>query len=277
MLPRASTSKEVDASVLSVISYPAFAVEDSELVEITKQEIITKLQVSGSALLILPGDAVRTVQPFPSFPGMFLGKGCRDLPSPCLCDLWWGHAKNQSCTLWPRAVIVVPGHRVTERGVLGQRSPPCLCSEGRSCLPLCLLLTTSVPPSQGRYGCCRFLRDGYRTPKEVSVPVPRRGCPGLCFWHPRAQCEACGGEHGEDESPEEPQAASRVWARLLRMPQLLAEVWHVPPMPAADTQRPPKPDHRWQRAWLGLSSLAFPSAHELCQCVVSRCPQSGGI
>ncbi|NWR91202.1 KPB1 kinase, partial [Furnarius figulus] len=44
MLPRASTSKEVDASVLSVISYPAFAVEDIELVEITKQEIITKLQ-----------------------------------------------------------------------------------------------------------------------------------------------------------------------------------------------------------------------------------------
>ncbi|NXG63692.1 KPB1 kinase, partial [Hemiprocne comata] len=44
MLPRASTSKEVDASVLSIISYPAFAVEDSELVEITKQEIITKLQ-----------------------------------------------------------------------------------------------------------------------------------------------------------------------------------------------------------------------------------------
>ncbi|XP_065499350.1 phosphorylase b kinase regulatory subunit alpha, skeletal muscle isoform isoform X1 [Caloenas nicobarica] len=44
MLPRASSSKEVDASVLSVISYPAFAVEDSELVEITKQEIIMKLQ-----------------------------------------------------------------------------------------------------------------------------------------------------------------------------------------------------------------------------------------
>ncbi|KFQ17709.1 Phosphorylase b kinase regulatory subunit alpha, skeletal muscle isoform, partial [Merops nubicus] len=44
MLPRASTSKEVDASVLSVISYPAFAVEDGELVEITKHEIITKLQ-----------------------------------------------------------------------------------------------------------------------------------------------------------------------------------------------------------------------------------------
>ncbi|XP_019337473.2 phosphorylase b kinase regulatory subunit alpha, skeletal muscle isoform isoform X4 [Alligator mississippiensis] len=44
MLPRASTSKEVDASVLSVISYPAFAVEDGELVEKTKQEIILKLQ-----------------------------------------------------------------------------------------------------------------------------------------------------------------------------------------------------------------------------------------
>ncbi|XP_028923445.1 phosphorylase b kinase regulatory subunit alpha, skeletal muscle isoform isoform X5 [Ornithorhynchus anatinus] len=44
ILPRASTSKEVDASVLSVISFPAFAVEDSQLVEITKQEIVSKLQ-----------------------------------------------------------------------------------------------------------------------------------------------------------------------------------------------------------------------------------------
>ncbi|XP_048370464.1 phosphorylase b kinase regulatory subunit alpha, skeletal muscle isoform isoform X3 [Sphaerodactylus townsendi] len=44
MLPRASTSKEIDASLLSVISYPAFAVEDSQLVEVTKQEIISKLQ-----------------------------------------------------------------------------------------------------------------------------------------------------------------------------------------------------------------------------------------
>ncbi|XP_075394970.1 phosphorylase b kinase regulatory subunit alpha, skeletal muscle isoform isoform X2 [Tenrec ecaudatus] len=44
MLPRASTSKEVDASLLSVISFPAFAVEDTQLVELTKQEIITKLQ-----------------------------------------------------------------------------------------------------------------------------------------------------------------------------------------------------------------------------------------
>uniref|UniRef100_A0A673V7C8 Phosphorylase b kinase regulatory subunit n=1 Tax=Suricata suricatta TaxID=37032 RepID=A0A673V7C8_SURSU len=44
LLPRASTSKEVDASLLSVVSFPAFAVEDSKLVDLTKQEIITKLQ-----------------------------------------------------------------------------------------------------------------------------------------------------------------------------------------------------------------------------------------
>uniref|UniRef100_W5KVM5 Phosphorylase b kinase regulatory subunit n=1 Tax=Astyanax mexicanus TaxID=7994 RepID=W5KVM5_ASTMX len=44
LLPRASTSKEVDAGVLSIISYPAFAVEDMELVNITKEEIISKLQ-----------------------------------------------------------------------------------------------------------------------------------------------------------------------------------------------------------------------------------------
>ncbi len=45
MLPRASMSKEVDAGLLSIISYPAFAVEDMELVNITKEEIISKLQV----------------------------------------------------------------------------------------------------------------------------------------------------------------------------------------------------------------------------------------
>uniref|UniRef100_A0A8C5T1B1 Phosphorylase b kinase regulatory subunit n=1 Tax=Laticauda laticaudata TaxID=8630 RepID=A0A8C5T1B1_LATLA len=71
MLPRASTSKEIDASLLSIISYPAFAVEDTAVVEKTKEEIIAKLQ--------------------------------------------------------------------------------------------------------GRYGCCRFLRDGYRTPKEVSSSVPVLG------------------------------------------------------------------------------------------------------
>ncbi|KAM4701618.1 phosphorylase b kinase regulatory subunit alpha, liver isoform [Discoglossus pictus] len=44
MLPRASTSKEIDAGLLSIISYPAFAVEDINLVNVTKEEIITKLQ-----------------------------------------------------------------------------------------------------------------------------------------------------------------------------------------------------------------------------------------
>lgn len=46
MLPRASTSKEVDAGVLSIISYPAFAVEDIDIVNISKEEIISKLQVN---------------------------------------------------------------------------------------------------------------------------------------------------------------------------------------------------------------------------------------
>uniref|UniRef100_A0A673VFP5 Phosphorylase b kinase regulatory subunit n=1 Tax=Suricata suricatta TaxID=37032 RepID=A0A673VFP5_SURSU len=45
MLPRASTSKEIDAGLLSIISFPAFAVEDMNLVNVTKNEIISKLQV----------------------------------------------------------------------------------------------------------------------------------------------------------------------------------------------------------------------------------------
>ncbi|XP_037615654.1 phosphorylase b kinase regulatory subunit alpha, skeletal muscle isoform isoform X19 [Sebastes umbrosus] len=44
MLPRASISKEVDAGVLAIISYPAFAVDDISIVNMTKEEIISKLQ-----------------------------------------------------------------------------------------------------------------------------------------------------------------------------------------------------------------------------------------
>lgn len=46
MLPRASMSKEVDAGVLAIISYPAFAVDDVSIVNMTKEEIISKLQVA---------------------------------------------------------------------------------------------------------------------------------------------------------------------------------------------------------------------------------------
>ncbi|MBD0308010.1 MAG: glycoside hydrolase family 15 protein, partial [Microcoleus sp. T1-bin1] len=44
LLPRESSSKEVDAALLSVISFPAFAVEDRELIERTRNKIIEKLQ-----------------------------------------------------------------------------------------------------------------------------------------------------------------------------------------------------------------------------------------
>ncbi|XWK87310.1 MAG: glycoside hydrolase family 15 protein [Phormidium sp.] len=43
ILPRESSSKEVDAALLSVISFPAFAVENEQLVERTKKKIIDKL------------------------------------------------------------------------------------------------------------------------------------------------------------------------------------------------------------------------------------------
>lgn len=96
MLPRASTSKEIDAGLLSIISFPAFAVEDADLVAITKGEIINKLQVSV----------------YVQFQITISYKPISDAPSLCL-PLWL----------------------------------------------------------QGRYGCCRFIRDGYRCPKEVRYPA----------------------------------------------------------------------------------------------------------
>lgn len=44
LLPRESASKEIDAAILSVISYPAFAVEDVQLRERTYNDIIKKLE-----------------------------------------------------------------------------------------------------------------------------------------------------------------------------------------------------------------------------------------
>ncbi len=44
LLPWESSSKEVDAAVLSIIGFPAFAVEDAELVALTRTRIIERLQ-----------------------------------------------------------------------------------------------------------------------------------------------------------------------------------------------------------------------------------------
>lgn len=44
LLPRESSSKEVDAALLSIISFPAFAVEDVQLIKRTRDDIINKLQ-----------------------------------------------------------------------------------------------------------------------------------------------------------------------------------------------------------------------------------------
>ena len=44
LLPRESSSKEIDAALLSVIGYPAFAIEDVDLIERTKNEIVKKLE-----------------------------------------------------------------------------------------------------------------------------------------------------------------------------------------------------------------------------------------
>ncbi|WYL93948.1 MAG: glycoside hydrolase family 15 protein [Gloeotrichia echinulata IR180] len=44
LLPRESSSKEIDAALLSIISYPAFAVEDVNLRDRTFNDIINKLQ-----------------------------------------------------------------------------------------------------------------------------------------------------------------------------------------------------------------------------------------
>ncbi|WP_338430746.1 glycoside hydrolase family 15 protein [Synechococcus elongatus] len=44
LLPRESASKEVDAATLSVIGFPAFAVEDAELIERTRHKIVEKLE-----------------------------------------------------------------------------------------------------------------------------------------------------------------------------------------------------------------------------------------
>lgn len=44
LLPRESGSKEVDAALLSIVGYPAFAIDDSDLAKRTRNKVIDKLQ-----------------------------------------------------------------------------------------------------------------------------------------------------------------------------------------------------------------------------------------
>jgi hypothetical protein len=44
MLPRESSSKELDSGLLSIISFPAFAVDDPQLIQLTRAAIVSKLQ-----------------------------------------------------------------------------------------------------------------------------------------------------------------------------------------------------------------------------------------
>lgn len=65
MLPRESNSKEVDAALLSVIGFPAFAVEDPDLIQTTRDEIITKLRGKYGCRRFLR-DGYRTAKEDPS-------------------------------------------------------------------------------------------------------------------------------------------------------------------------------------------------------------------
>lgn len=44
MLPRESSSKEIDSGIISVISFPGFAVDDPALIQHTRETILSKLQ-----------------------------------------------------------------------------------------------------------------------------------------------------------------------------------------------------------------------------------------
>lgn len=44
MLPRESNSKELDSGLLSIISFPAFAVDEPNLIHMTRDAVIKKLQ-----------------------------------------------------------------------------------------------------------------------------------------------------------------------------------------------------------------------------------------
>ncbi|XP_063707361.1 probable phosphorylase b kinase regulatory subunit alpha isoform X2 [Culicoides brevitarsis] len=44
MLPRESNSKELDSGLLSIIGFPAFAVDDQQLIDVTREAVVTKLE-----------------------------------------------------------------------------------------------------------------------------------------------------------------------------------------------------------------------------------------
>jgi phosphorylase kinase alpha/beta subunit len=65
LLPRESISKEIDASLLSIIGFPAFAVEDTDVINQVKEDILAKLQGKYGCRRFLR-DGYQTVKEDPS-------------------------------------------------------------------------------------------------------------------------------------------------------------------------------------------------------------------
>ena len=59
--------QEVDSALLSIIGFPAFAVDDQQLINLTKETILTKCMVSGNLQLTCSyGNHITTVTKYPA-------------------------------------------------------------------------------------------------------------------------------------------------------------------------------------------------------------------
>ncbi|VDM61159.1 unnamed protein product [Angiostrongylus costaricensis] len=185
MLPRESFSKETDAALLTIISYPGFAVEDAELVERTRDTITSKLLGKyGCRRFLRDGYRTALEDPYRLYYNkselqQFENIECEWPLFLCflMLDAMYNKNLEEAEDYWQRleSVIVSSGkgfrlipelYKVEREHVAGEKSE-------RGSQPRVSDGATPYLWAQSLYVICCLLYEGFLTPAELD-PLSRR-------------------------------------------------------------------------------------------------------
>ncbi|VDL84364.1 unnamed protein product [Nippostrongylus brasiliensis] len=186
MLPRESFSKETDAALLTIISYPGFSVEDPELVESTRDTITSKLLGKyGCRRFLRDGYKTALEDPYRLYYNkselqQFENIECEWPLFLCLLLLDAMYSKNDDAVvvLCEKGFRLIPElYKVERQHVAGEKAE-------RGSQPRVPAGATPYLWAQSLYVICCLLYEGFLSPAELD-PLSRR----LSSHEKRPPCE----------------------------------------------------------------------------------------
>ncbi|VDL80822.1 unnamed protein product [Nippostrongylus brasiliensis] len=175
MLPRESFSKETDAALLTIISYPGFSVEDPELVESTRDTITSKLLGKyGCRRFLRDGYKTALEDPYRLYYNkselqQFENIECEWPLFLCLLLLDAMYSKNDDAVvvLCEKGFRLIPElYKVERQHVAGEKAE-------RGSQPRVPAGATPYLWAQSLYVICCLLYEGFLSPAELD-PLSRR-------------------------------------------------------------------------------------------------------